>query len=163
MKKLLPSPLLSVALFLFWLLLNRSLGIDQLLLALLLALAIPVMTAGLRPVRVCIRKPLTVLRLIGCVTLDSIISSLSVLVLLIQPSRRKHSAGFIYVHLEMRDPNALAMLALIVCLTPGTAWIELSLDSSTLLLHAMEVSDGTSLAAAIKARYEVPLMEIFQS
>jgi multicomponent K+:H+ antiporter subunit E len=85
------------------------------------------------------------------------------LVLLIKPSQRKHPSGFIYVHLEMRDPNALAMLALIVCLTPGTAWIELSLDSSTLLLHAMEVSDGTSLAAAIKTRYEVPLMEIFQS
>jgi multicomponent K+:H+ antiporter subunit E len=163
MKKLLPSPLLSVALFVFWLLLNRSLSLDQLLLALLLALLIPVMTAGLRPVRVCIKKPFTVLRLLGCVAVDSLLSSLSVLVLLIKPSQRKHPSGFIYVHLEMRDPNALAMLALIVCLTPGTAWIELSLDSSTLLLHAMEVSDGTSLAAAIKTRYEVPLMEIFQS
>ncbi|MFT7116866.1 MAG: multicomponent K+:H+ antiporter subunit E, partial [Rhodoferax sp.] len=57
MKRLLPAPLLSVALFVLWLLLNRSLALSQLLLALLLALAIPLITAGLRPMPVRIRRP----------------------------------------------------------------------------------------------------------
>jgi len=63
----------------------------------------------------------------------------------------------------MRDPNALAVLAMIVCITPGTAWAELSLDRSMLLLHALEVDDPEAMAADIKRRYEAPLMEIFES
>ena len=41
MKKILPAPLLSAALFVLWLLLNRTLGAGHVLLALVLALAIP--------------------------------------------------------------------------------------------------------------------------
>ena len=65
--------------------------------------------------------------------------------------------------LQLRDPNALAVLATIVCITPGTAWAELSLDRSMLLLHVLEVEDAAAIAADIKQRYERPLMEIFES
>ncbi|MEP6588449.1 MAG: Na+/H+ antiporter subunit E [Polaromonas sp.] len=162
MKGLLPAPLLSAALFVLWLLLNRTLGIGQLLLALLLALAIPLLTAGLRPVPVRIRKPGVVLRLLLTVAADSARSNMSVVRLLLRPGSRRHPPGFVHVPLDLRDPNALAALALIVCLTPGTAWAELSLDRATLLLHALEVDDASAMAAQIKARYERPLMEIFE-
>ena len=52
---------------------------------------------------------------------------------------------------------------MIVCITPGTAWAELSRDRTTLLLHALDVSDPHAMAAQIKTRYERPLMEIFES
>jgi len=64
MKRLLPAPLLSAALFVLWLVLNRTLGTGHVLLALVLALAIPLLTAGLRPVRVRIRRPGVALRLL---------------------------------------------------------------------------------------------------
>ncbi len=163
MKRLLPAPLLSAALFVLWLLLNRTLGIGHVLLALILALAIPQLTAGLRPVRVRIRRPGVVLRLLLTVASDSARSNIAVVRLLLRPGSRRHPPGFVHVPLELRDPNALAALALIVCLTPGTAWAELSLDRATLLLHALEVGDASAMAAQIKARYERPLMEIFES
>lgn len=163
MKRLLPAPLLSAALFVLWLLLNRTLGIGHVLLALILALAIPLLTAGLRPVRVRIRRPGVVLRLLFTVASDSARSNIAVVRLLLRPGSRRHPPGFVHVPLELRDPNALAALALIVCLTPGTAWAELSLDRATLLLHALEVGDASAMAAQIKARYERPLMEIFES
>lgn len=162
MKRLLPAPLLSVALFLLWLLLNRSLATAQLLLALLLALAIPLLLAGLRPMPVRIRRPGAVLRLMLAVVLDTTRSNFAVARLLLRPGARRHPSGFVHIPLTLRDPNGLAVLAMIVCLTPGTAWAELSLDRSMLLLHVLELDDAEAIAADIKQRYERPLMEIFE-
>jgi multicomponent K+:H+ antiporter subunit E len=162
MKRLLPAPLLSVALFVLWLLLNRSLEVAQLLLALLLALAIPLLLAGLRPMRVRIRRPGAVLRLMLAVVLDTTRSNIAVARLLLRPGPRRHPAGFVHIPLALRDPNGLAVLAMIVCITPGTAWAELALDRSMLLLHVLELDDAEAIAADIKHRYERPLMEIFE-
>ena len=162
MKRLVPAPLLSVLLFVLWLLLNRSLDTGQLLLALLLALVIPVLSSGLRPLPVRIRHPLVVLRLMLSVAADSVRSNIAVARLLLIPDKRRHASGFVHVPLDLRDPNALAVLAMIVCITPGTAWAELSLDRATLLLHVLEVDDAVAIAALVKSRYERPLMEIFE-
>jgi multicomponent K+:H+ antiporter subunit E len=162
MKRLLPAPLLSIALVALWLLLNRTLSLGHLLLALVLALVIPVLLGGLRPLPVRMRKPGTVLRLMLTVMVDTLQSNLAVIGLLLAPKKRRHAPGFVRVQLDVRDPNALAVLAMIVCITPGTAWAELSLDRATLLLHVLELGDADALAARIKQRYERSLMEIFE-
>ena len=162
MKRLLPTPLLSLALFGLWLLLNQSISAGQLLLALLLAIAIPLLTAGLRPLPVRIRRPGVILRLMLTVAADTVRSNIAVIRLLLSPGPRRYPADFVHVPLDVRDPNALAVLATIVCITPGTAWAELSLDRSMLLLHVLEVDDAQAIAAHIKQRYERPLMEIFE-
>lgn len=163
MKNLLPMPLLSLALLLLWLLLNRSLSAGHLLMASLLALFIPLLTQGLRPLPVQVRRPGAMGRLLCRVAMDSIQSNITVMQFLLWPSRRRHPAGFVYVPLDVRDPNALAVLAMIVCITPGTAWAELALDRSVLLLHVLELDDAEAIAAHIKQQYERPLMEIFES
>lgn len=162
MKRLLPAPLLSVALFLLWLLLNQSFGPGHLLLGALLGLLLPVLLRGLRPLPVRIRHPLTIVRLFLTVVSDSVHSNLMVVRFLLLPSLRKHPANFVHIPLELRDPNALAVLAMIVCITPGTAWAELSRDRSVLLLHALEVGDPQDLVDHVKRCYERPLMEIFE-
>ncbi|MNY76143.1 Na(+)/H(+) antiporter subunit E [compost metagenome] len=67
-----------------------------------------------------------------------------------------------HIPLDLRDPNGLAVLAMVVCITPGTAWAELSLDRSMLLLHVLEMDDPEGIVAKVKERYERPLMEIFE-
>ena len=162
MKRLLPAPLLSASLWLLWLVLNHTLDIGQVLLGALLALAIPLLTAGLRPTPVRIRRPGAVLRLLLTVVADTTRSNIAVVRLLLRLGARPHAAGFVPVQLELRDPNALAVLAMIVCITPGTAWAELSLDRATLLIHVLELDDADAIAAHIKRCYERPLMEIFE-
>jgi multicomponent K+:H+ antiporter subunit E len=71
-------------------------------------------------------------------------------------------SAFVRIPLDVRDPNALAVLSMIVCLTPATAWAELSLDRSVLLLHVLLLEDEAELIANFKHRYERPLMEIFE-
>lgn len=163
MKRLLPTPMLSVTLFVLWLLLNQSLSAGHLFLALVLSVAVPLLTAGLRPLPVRIRRPGTIARLVLTVAADSLQSNAAVIRLLLSPGPRRHPSDFVHVPLKVRDPNALAVLATIVCITPGTAWAELSLDRSMLLLHVLEVEDAAAIAADIKQRYERPLMEIFES
>jgi len=162
MKRIFPAPLLSVALFGMWLLLNSSVSPGHLVLALLVAVVIPVLTSGLRPLPVRIRKPGTVLRLALNVLIDTSVSNFAVSRFLAFKSLRRHPSAFVHIPLELRDPNALAVLAVIVCITPGTSWAELSLDRSVLLLHALEVGDPQELIDHIKTRYERPLMEIFE-
>ena len=162
LKRLVPAPVLSLALLVLWLLLNRSLSAGHIVLGTVLALAIPLLTAGLRPLPVRIRKPGAVLRLALAVAVDTVRSNVAVARLLLAPGRRRHPAGFVHIPLDVRDPNALAVLATIVCITPGTAWAELALDRSMLLLHVLELDDAATVIANVKRRYEAPLMEIFE-
>ncbi|MBY0412064.1 MAG: Na+/H+ antiporter subunit E [Burkholderiaceae bacterium] len=161
-KRAVPAPLLSLALWVVWLLLNRSLSTGHLVLGAVLGLVIPVLTAGLRPLPVRIRNPGAVLRLVWNVMVDTTLSNIAVVRLLLAPGSRRHPAGFVHVPLDMRDPNALAVLAVIVCITPGSAWAELSVDRSMLLVHLLELQDAAGVIADIKERYEAPLMEIFE-
>jgi multicomponent K+:H+ antiporter subunit E len=160
-RRLLPSPPLSGALLALWILLSQSVSAGSLLLGALLALAAPALTAPLRPAPVRLRRPGTMARLLARVVADSLRSNVAV-VRTILGRRADVRSGFVRVPLEVRDPNALAVLAMIVTATPGTAWAELSFDRSVLLLHVLAVEDAAALVADIKRRYERPLMEIFE-
>ena len=162
MKRLFPAPLLSVFLCLVWLLLNRSASAGQIILGVLFGWLIPMFSQRLRPRQVCFKKPWTIIRLGLRVARDSLGSNLAVLRLLLMPGSRKKPAGFVHVPLQLRDPNGLAVLAMIVCITPGTAWAEVSRDRSILLLHVLEADDPQGIIDHIKACYERPLMEIFE-
>ena len=93
---------------------------------------------------------------------DTSVSNFNVVRFLLFPRLRRHSAEFVHIPLELRDPNGLAVLAMIVCITPGTAWAEISRDRSMLLIHALEVEDAQQVIDHIKQSYERPLMEIFE-
>ena len=162
MKKLLPAPLVSLGLFLVWLVLNHSTSAGHLLLALVLALGLPLLLRGLRPQQVRVRRWGTVLRLCWTVMVDTTHSNLGVLRLLLRPASRRGPPDFVKIPLHLRDPNALAVLATIVCITPGTVWAELSLDRSVLMLHVLEVENAQAIVEHVKTRYERPLMEIFE-
>jgi multicomponent K+:H+ antiporter subunit E len=162
MRRLLPSPLLSLALFVLWLLLVHSVSAGNVLLGLGLALFWPLVTgrlaaSGSRP-----RKPIVMATLLARVVADMLKSNAEVLwTLLTRRSSQIHSR-FVPIPLDLKDPGGLALLAMIVTFTPGTAWVELSLDKRLLLLHVFSARDEGSVVAAIKGRYERPLREIFE-
>jgi len=163
MKRLIPSPPLSLALFVVWLLLNQSLEATTLASGVLLAIAVPLLTKGLRPATVRMRHPGVALRLAGVVLADMTHSVFAVSRRLLTRGNARIDSRFVRVPLDLRDPNGLAVLAMIMCLTPGTAWGEVAFDRSTLLIHVFDLDDEAAFIAQIKARYERPLMEIFES
>lgn len=163
MKRWLPSPPLSLALFIVWLLLNQSMDSSTLLLAAILSIAVPLLTRSLRPATVRMQRPGVALMLVGRVMVDLSVSAWTVARMLLTRRTADIHSAFVKVPLQMRDPNGLAVLAMILCLTPGTAWAELSFDSSVLLIHVFDVDDEAAFIAQVQQRYERPLMEIFES
>ena len=161
MKRLVSSLPLSALLFVVWLLLNQSVSPGTLLMGAVLAVLVPLGTKSLRPGSVTMRKPLVAFKLWAIVMRDFVRSNIRVATLILTRRPRDIPSGFLQVPLDMRDPHALALLAMILCLTPGTAWAEVSRDRSMLLLHVFEIVDADAMVAMIKQRYERPLMEIF--
>jgi len=160
MSRVLPSPLLSAGLFALWILLVQSLSAGQLVLGVALALFWPAVTAALRPAPVHVHKPLVIIRLFGHVVMDMLRANLAVGSAIL--ARRRVRSAFVRVPLDLQDPNGLAVLAMIVTFTPGTAWVQRSPDGGTLLLHVFEDTGQAALVELVKRRYERPLMEIFQ-
>ena len=161
MKRWLPAPLLSAGLFALWLLLNQSLGLGQLLLGAVVAFAMPVLMAPLRPAAGPLRRPGQLARLVLHVGQDVVTSALDVGRGVLRAARRPPQGRFITVPLDLRDARALAALAIITTVVPGTVWSELAPDRSALLLHVFDLDDEAAFIAHFKARYEQPLLEIF--
>jgi multicomponent K+:H+ antiporter subunit E len=161
-RRLFPAPLLSLALAALWLLLNESLAPGHWLLAALLAVAVPLLTQSLRPTPVRLRRPGRVLLLLGRIAQDVVVSNWRVLRGTLARAPHVPEGGFITVPLDLRDPNGLAVLAIIMCVIPGTIWSELALDRSALLVHMFDARDGPAEIEWIKTRYERLLMEIFE-
>lgn len=163
LSRIFPSPLISLMLVGVWCMLQRSYDLGTVLFALVLAFVIPIFAANLRPRYVKVRRPWTIVKLFFVVTLDAWLSAWSVLRLLMRRIGTEDTSEFVQIPLDMRDPNGLAVLAIITCITPGNAWAELSMDRSMLLLHVL---DGRvvpeNVIKTVKERYERPLMEIFE-
>jgi multicomponent K+:H+ antiporter subunit E len=162
MRRWLPAPLLSLALLVLWLLLNQSLAAGHLLIGTMAALVLPRLLAPLRPPAGGVRGPRAALRLTGAVAVDVVRSALQVAGGVLGARRRPPRARFIVVPLDLRNIHALAALALITTIVPGTVWSELAPDRSRLLLHVFDSADDASFVAHYKARYEQPLREIFE-
>jgi multicomponent K+:H+ antiporter subunit E len=103
------------------------------------------------------------LRLAGHVAIDLLQSAFAVAYRLLTRRTSAIASVFVQVPLDLRDANALAVLAMILCLTPGTAWAELSFDRSVLTIHVFDLDDEAAFIAEVKTRYERPLMEIFEA
>lgn len=161
-RRLLPAPLLSASLWALWLVLHESLAPGHVLLGLAVGLAIPLLTASLRPRPVRMRRPLVLARLVFTVGWDVVRSALEVAGDVLRMDRRAPHSRFVRIPLELRDPSALAALATITTVVPGTVWSELAFDRSALLLHVWNLADEAEFIAHFKARYERPLMEIFE-
>jgi multicomponent K+:H+ antiporter subunit E len=101
------------------------------------------------------------LRLLGVVLLDIVIANLRVARLILGPRARLRPAFFV-VPVALRDPYPVTLLASIISLTPGTVSADLSADGRALLVHGLDVDDVPGTVSRIRARYERPLMEIFE-
>ena len=162
MKRWLPSPLLSVALWALWLLLNDSVAPAHVLLGLFVGWLAPVLIAPLKPPGPRLHRPLVLARLVLRVGGDVVRSAIEVAAGVLRSRRRPPRAAFVRVPLDLHDPHGLAALAIITAVVPGTVWTELAVDRAHLLIHVFDLDDEAAFIAHYKQRYELPLKEIFE-
>lgn len=160
MRRLWPSPMLSLVIWLLWLFLANDFSPGQMLLGLLFAWLIPHITEPFWLQRPRIRRPWRLVRFVLLVHRDIVVANLAVAKLVLGSTRRLRPA-FVAIPLDTRDEFVITVLASVVCLTPGTVSADISQDRSTLLVHVLDVDDEAALIATIKGRYEAALREIF--
>lgn len=162
LKTILPHPVLSVFLWVLWLLLNNNFAPGHMVLGLVLAIFIPWLTAGFWQEKVCLSKPLTQIRFLLIVLWDILIANIAVAKLILG-NKDKLQPGFIVIDLDIQHPLGISFLANTISLTPGTVSCDLTQDKKQLLVHALHLEDTQETIDEIKNRYEKPLMEIFES
>jgi multicomponent K+:H+ antiporter subunit E len=170
--KWLPAPLLSLLLFVVWLLLNNSVSAGHLLLAFISAIVIPLVTSPFRTKQPLIIKPGLALRHLLLVLYDIVTANAQVAMLILGPTKNL-TPGFVKVPLDLTHSMPITILASTVSLTPGTVsaevypWQESDIEGDKpeqrfLLIHVLDLKDEKALINTIKQRYEAPLKEIFQ-
>lgn len=162
LRRWMPSPGLSAILLVLWLLLARSASVGQILVAIALAIGVPLLASNLRLQVARVRHPRVAAAYVLTVIRDVVQSNLAVALDVLRWRGRRPSPAFVLIPLDLRDPVGLAVLAMVTTIVPGTVWSELAPDRSTLLLHAWDVADENAFVARFKARYEQPLRAIFE-
>ena len=156
-----PHPLVSVIVFISWLMLAHSIEIASIIFAALIAIVIP------RMVRPFIDHTpnihwLPAIRLLLVVIKDIIFANIHVAKLVLGPTKNLHPKWF-RVPLDTNYEEVNALLAMIITTTPGTVSAGIDQERGDILVHALSTDDEAAEIALIKERYEKPLIEIFSA
>lgn len=161
-SKFLPHPILTLALVVVWLLLINDLSLNAVLMGTILGVAIPFITAPYWPGRVRLNSLRAAAAYILIVLWDIVVANVVVAgIILFKPNSRINSQ-WLTVPLDIRSPEAIAVLAGTIMMTPGTLASDLSACGRALLVHCLDTDDPEAVRDTIKHRYERRLKELFE-
>ena len=158
---LLPHPFLTLLLTIVWILLQNNFSAGMAVFGLILGILIPRVTSiwwpdtpkGFRLGKMVIYGFIVVW--------DIIVANIQVAWIVLTVPNAKLKPAWIVVPLELRQPEAITMLAGTITLTPGTVSADLSNKGNSLLVHVLHTDDPQAVLDDIKTRYERRLLEIF--
>jgi multicomponent K+:H+ antiporter subunit E len=161
-RRILPFPLLTLALIVLWLLLQQSWAFGHILLGTAIAIFAARAFASLDPEPARVRRIGSIIQLVALVTADIMRSNIAVTRIILQGRHHEQTSGFLMVPLTLRDHNALAILACIITATPGSAWLEYDAVHGVVIIHVLDLVDEEAWIDTVKNRYERLLLEIFE-
>ena len=160
LRRLFPSIPQSITVFLFWLLMAEEYDAASVVMATILAVAMPQVASRLERefARLGSLGELVPLgfRLLG----DIVAANLTVARQVLGPEQALRP-GFVWVPLDLTNIHGIAALSSIITLTPGTVTAELSEDRRHLLVHALDIDDPQRIIDEIKQKYEAPMLRVF--
>ena len=158
---LLPHPLLTLLLTLVWILLQNKVSAGMAVFGLILGIIIPLMTARWWPDRPQGFRVGKMISYSVIVMWDIIVANIQVAWIVLTVPNAKLKPAWIIIPLELRQPEAITILAGTITLTPGTVSADLSDEGHSLLVHVLHTDDPDGERDTIKSRYEARLKEIF--
>lgn len=161
MKRILPTPLLSIFLLVVWVLLFNSLAPGVLILGALIACFIPLLFRDAWPNFVSIKRPGLAVIYFLILLHDIVIANFKVAALILRSPRSIKPALFVYP-LNMTEELPVTILASTITLTPGTVSCEITRGRKGILIHSFSEENPDAVIEIIRNRYERRLKEIFQ-
>lgn len=158
---LLPHPFLTVLLAIVWTLLQNEVSAGMVVFGVILGILIPWGTSIWWPdtpkgFRIGKMASYSVI-----VIWDILVANVQVAWIVLTVPNAKLKPAWIVVPLDLRQPEAITMLAGTITLTPGTVSADLSDAGHSLLVHVLHTDDADAVRDEIKNRYERRLKEIF--
>lgn len=162
LRRLFPHPLLSFLLFVTWMLLVNQIKLGSMVMALILGIAIPLMTAPYWPNRPVVRNIPAFAAYVLLVIWDIILANIQVAKIILFYRNDQIKSAWIPVPIELKTPEAITMLAGTITMTPGTVTADMSSCGKVLLIHSLHAPDPDAIRDEIKQRYETRLKRIFE-
>lgn len=162
LRRLFPHPLLSFLLFVTWMLLVNQIKLGSMVMALILGIAIPLMTAPYWPNRPVVRNIPAFAAYVLLVIWDIILANIQVAKIILFYRNDQIRSAWIPVPIELKTPEAITMLAGTITMTPGTVTADMSSCGKVLLIHSLHAPDPDAIRDEIKQRYETRLKRIFE-
>lgn len=160
-RRLLPHPVLSVTLAVFWVLLVNDFSLGSIVLGVIIGIAVAKLLSSYWPDRPKLRNPRMMLEYALIVLWDIVLSNIQVAYLILFRRGGSLRSKLVTIPLDLTSPEAITTLAGTITMTPGTLSADLSADGKALLVHCLETDDPAGTVATIKHRYERRLKEIF--
>ncbi len=159
---LVPHPFLTLLLAVVWTLLQNEVSSGMVVFGIILGIIIPKMTSIWWPDT---PKGFRLGKMISyslIVMWDILVANVQIAWIVLSVANSKLKPTWIVVPLELRQPEAITLLAGTITLTPGTVSADLSSEGHSLLVHVLHTDDPDAVLDEIKIRYERRLKEIFQ-
>jgi multicomponent K+:H+ antiporter subunit E len=161
LQRWLPHPLLTAALVVLWMLLLNDFSAGGLIVGIILGMSISILTSQFWPDRPHVRSWGKALEFMLIVAWDVIVANVIVAKLILFCPVKELNTRWVTVPIELKTPEAIAILAGTITMTPGTVSSDISADGRSLLVHCLDAPDAEIAVREMKARYEARLMEIF--
>lgn len=158
---LLPHPLLTLILAVVWVMLQNEVTAGMAVFGIILGILIPWGTSIWWPDQPKGFRMGKMVTYSFLVIWDIIVANIQVAWIVISVPNAKLKPAWIVVPLELKEPEAITMLAGTITLTPGTVSADLSDAGHSLLVHVLHTDDPDAVRDEIKERYERRLLEIF--
>lgn len=157
--RILPHPFVSVIVGISWLMLNHSATLFDVTVAFILGLVIPKLVQPF-----IVNTPnihwTSAFKLFFVVLWDIIVSNIRIAKQVLGPTKNLQPKWF-RVPLDTEHEHVNTLLAMIITTTPGTVSAGIDQERGDILVHALSCEDPDAEIEAIKIRYEVPLIDIF--
>lgn len=158
---LFPHPFLTLILAGAWILLQNEVSAGMIVFGFILGMIIPRMTApwwpdtpkGFRLGKMVVYSLIVVW--------DIILANIQVAWVVLTVPNARLKPAWIVVPLQLKQPEAITVLAGTITLTPGTVSADLSDEGHSLLVHVLHTHDPDAVRDEIITRYERRLLEIF--
>ena len=159
-RRVLPSLPQSFTVFLFWLLMAEDFDPGNVIMALLLAVVMPLIATRLEREFARMAR-LDVFLMLGGLLLWDLVKANFTVARQVLGAERKLTPHFIWIPLELTNIHGISALAAVITLTPGTVAAALTEDRKHMLVHVLSTDDPQGMIEVIKQRYEIPLRKVF--
>ena len=158
---LLPHPFLTLILAVVWILLQNDITAGMAVFGVILGIVIPFATSVWWPEAPQGFRLGKMVSYSIVVLWDILVANVEVAWIVLSVPNAKLKPAWIVVPLELKQPEAITVLAGTITLTPGTVSADLSDEGHSLLVHVLHTEDPDAVRDDIKTRYERRLLEIF--